>query len=133
MRQLLNLFVSFCLVVFVSGCSTIKDAKDSLDESTAHYYKADFDSLWQECIDVINDSELDLVYDNKEKGDVLAQRSISAFSWGENVFVNILKLHDSKVQVKVSSKRAFSGNLTAENWDRYIHSKLSEKYKKVEM
>lgn len=85
-----------------------------------------------ECIDIINQSELDLVYENREKGDVLAQRSISAFSWGENVFINVFKINESKTQVKISSKRTFSGNITAVSWDDFILSRLDGKYRIVD-
>jgi len=128
MKVLLRLVLPVVLMFFVSGCSTIKDARNSIENSRPHIYVASFDEVWLKCIDIINQSELDLVYQNREKGDVLAQRSISAFSWGENVFINVLKISESKTQVKISSKRAFSGNIAAVSWDEFIIAKLNTKY-----
>lgn len=132
MKLLLRLALPIVFILFVSGCSTIKDAKNSIGNSPSHIYAASFDDVWLRCIDIINQSELDLVYENRDKGDVLAQRSISAFSWGENVFINVFKISKYKTQVKISSKRTFSGNITAESWDEFILSRLGDKYQIVE-
>ncbi|MCZ4338167.1 MULTISPECIES: hypothetical protein [Gammaproteobacteria] len=94
-------------------------------------YKASLDELWDSTISIIDRSDLQLIYENKLQGDLLGQRPINAFSWGENVFINVISVTPSTSCIKVSSKKSVYFNVTAKNWKEYIYDKLDENFESV--
>lgn len=113
---------------FLIGCSTIKDAEQKLGTAEEHVYEQIFSALWLDVIDVIEESDLDLVYADRGNGNILAQAPISAFSWGGNVYIKISKISNARTMLKVSSVRASPTNITATNWEKYIVNKLDNVY-----
>jgi hypothetical protein len=79
---------------------------------------------------VITESKLDLVSKDKEDGKILAQKGMSAFSYGENVAVFVDAISESSSKVEVVSKRALQTNIVAKNWSNHILSGVEEKIKK---
>ncbi|TCV20954.1 hypothetical protein EDB71_1229 [Vibrio crassostreae] len=125
-------FLLFLLFISIaSGCSTVKDARNSLTSVEGRVYKASLDELWDSTISIIDRSDLQLIYENKLQGDLLGQRPINAFSWGENVFINVISVTPSTSCIKVSSKKSVYFNVTAKNWKEYIYDKLDENFESV--
>jgi predicted thioesterase len=58
----------------------------------------------------------------------LAQGSISAFSWGENVAIYVEDVAGKvKTRVEVVNKRALSVNITAADWESKILEELDKR------
>jgi hypothetical protein len=69
---------------------------------------------------------LEIASKNREEGYVLAQKGITAFSYGENVAVFVEKIDDQSTKVEVVSKKAMATNIFAWNWEKPILDRLSE-------
>lgn len=111
---------------FFMGCSTIKDAEHKLATTEEHIYHVEVAVIWDSVIDIVEKSDLDLVYTDRGNGNILAQAPISAFSWGENVYIKVHAISDVKAILKVSSVRASPTNITARDWEEYIVNELKQ-------
>jgi hypothetical protein len=127
-KSKLKLSLSLLVVLFVSGCSTMADSISSRGNGTIKVYDRAYDEVWEKAIEVVKDSNLDLVIDDQAKGMILAQRPISAFSYGENVaiFLDAVDTQD-KTKVEVVNKLALSTTIFATNWESKIFKQLDEK------
>lgn len=121
-----NIVLVVSTLLILIGCSTIKDAENKLVTAEEHIYDIDFPVIWSNVIDIVKKSDLDLVYADIENGNILAQAPISAFSWGENVYIKIFKVSKTVTILKVSSVRASPTNITAKNWETYIVGELDQ-------
>jgi hypothetical protein len=68
-----------------------------------------------------------MVADNKQEGYILAQRGMSAFSYGENVaiFVDPTNAND-RTRVEVVSKKSLATNIFATDWSKPILDKIGQ-------
>ena len=126
------LSVAFAVVIlsFTTACSTLADAQAGKGSGTTRIYDRPYDEVWVAVIDTIKSSDLALVSENKEKGIVLAQGAISAFSWGENVAVFVEDVGGkAKTRVEVLNKRALATNITAKDWETRILEVLDKRLK----
>ena len=122
-------FIVALSIFVLAGCSTLKDAQDAKGTGVQQTYNKPYDVVWAKTVEVVQESKLELVAKDKEGGSILAQKSMSAFSYGENVAVYVEKKSDSVTVVEVVSKRALATNITARNWSSYIHEELGKKLK----
>jgi urocanate hydratase len=60
---------------------------------------------------------------------ILAQRGITAFSYGENVAIFIEDYNGDQCRVEVVSKRAMETNVFAPDWSRSLFTYLDSKFK----
>lgn len=125
----MRLMVMATVMAFATGCATLKDASDAKGSGKTVTYNAPFDMTWDAVLQVVEESKLDLIAKDKEDGKILAQKGVSAFSYGENVAIFVEPKDDASTVVEVISKRALSTNLTARNWGGYIHEEISKKLK----
>jgi len=110
------------------GCATLADAKAAKGSGESRVYDKPLDIVWDATVEVIKASDLDLVSEDKKSGTILAQRSMTAFSWGENVAVFVQEADGkTSTRVEVVSKRTLATNITAANWGRIILGKLDDK------
>lgn len=109
-----------------SGCTTLQDAKSARGTGKSENYQHSYDKVWDASIEVVQQSNLDLVAQNKEQGEILAQKGMSAFSYGENVAVFVEAVSPSETKVEVVSKRALETNIVAKNWSNYFLTKIRE-------
>jgi hypothetical protein len=66
------------------------------------------------------------------EGYILAQRGITAFSYGENVAIFVESVNGvTRTRVEVVSKKAMATNVFAPDWSKEILDKLDEKLKKI--
>lgn len=111
-----------------TGCATLADAQSERGEGgagTIKTYQASFDSAWDAVKKAVEESELEVVTQNKEKGEILAQRSMTLFSYGENVAIYVNRTDKvTETQIEVISKRALAPNITAANWETRIFESL---------
>ena len=126
-RSIALLLVCF-LAVLSSGCSTLADAQASRGTGSSKIYDKPYDVVWDAVIQTVRSSGLALVSDNKEKGSILAQGSISAFSWGENVAIYVEDVGGKiRTRVEVVNKRALATNITAADWASRILEALDKR------
>ena len=113
-----------------SGCSTLVDAQAAKGTGTSRIYDKPYDTVWSAVIETVKASDLALVAENKEKGTILAQGAISAFSWGENVAVFVEDAGGkARTRVEVLNKRALAANITAKDWETRIFEALDRRLK----
>jgi hypothetical protein len=123
------------LTASIVGCSTIADARKSKGQGLAYVYEGTFDTVWNtipKAIQALGSGGPVIVGDNKQEGYILAQGSMSAVSYGENVAIFVEKVDDNKTRVEIVSKRALATNIVAANWATRIHKKLAEILKRVD-
>jgi hypothetical protein len=126
-RSIALLLVCF-LAVFSSGCSTLADAQAARGTGSSKIYDKPYDVVWSAVIETVRSSGLALVSDNKERGSILAQGSISAFSWGENVAIYVEDVGGKvRTRVEVVNKRALAANITAADWESRILEALNKR------
>ena len=129
LRLLVATLAAFTLS-FTSGCSTLADAQAAKGTGASRIYDKPFHEVWGATIDTIKESGLALVSENKEKGTILAQGAISAFSWGENVAVFVEEVDGkARTRVEVANRRAMATNITAKDWESRILGALDKRLK----
>lgn len=122
--SLITLIATF----FVSGCSTLADAQAAKGQGTSKVYNKDYETVWQATKEVVSSSGLALVAENKEKGTILAQRGMTAFSYGENVAIFVeAEKETNKTKVEIVNKKALAANITAANWETALIRALDKK------
>jgi hypothetical protein len=126
-RSIALLLVCF-LAMLSFGCSTLADAQAARGTGSSKIYDKPYDVVWSAVIETVRSSGLALVSDNKERGSVLAQGSISAFSWGENVAIYVEDVGGKvRTRVEVVNKRALATNITAADWESRILEALDKR------
>ena len=128
MKKLAALVLMFLAVTFNSGCATLADAQTAKGTGTSKIYDKPYDTVWNAVLETVRSSSLALVAENKEKGSILAQGAISAFSWGENVAIFVEDVGGKiKTRVEVVNKRAMATNITAADWETRILEALDKR------
>lgn len=117
--------ILLCISLF-SGCTTIQDAKSSRGSGKFETYAYDYNQVWEASVSVVEKSKLDLISQNKKDGEILAQKGMSAFSYGENVAVFLDQVSEKSTKVEVVSKRALQTTIVAKNWSNYILENIKE-------
>jgi len=117
------------LVGFSVGCvATLEDARAAKGSGMSRIYDKTYDAAWQVVIESVKASGLKLVSERKETGQILAQRAVTVFSWGENVAVFVEKAGTTTTRVEVVSKAALQGNVGAANWERRLFEDLDRRF-----
>ena len=130
MPRLLRLLVALLLAALArAACTTSRvDARDAKGSGTQHVYDQPFDTVWNALMKSIKSTRLELVLDNKEKGIILGQGKVGPFTEGENVAIFVDDVGaGAKTRVEVVSKRAYTLNLTARNWETKIFDDLDKR------
>ena len=128
MKRLIALIFMLLAVTFSSGCATLADAQAAKGAGTSKIYDKPYDVVWNAVLETVRSSGLALVAENKEKGSILAQGAISAFSWGENVAIFVEDVGGKiKTRVEVINKRAMATNITAADWETRIFEALDKR------
>ena len=117
-------FILVSLVGILSGCNTLADAQRAKGTGAFKVYDVAVDKVWNAMPDVIKNVGLAYVGENRQEGYVLAQRSITAFSWGEDVAIFIKSLDNQKTRVEIVSKKAMATNIFAPNWATKLFKEL---------
>ena len=129
MKNILT-FAALLLSLMVSGCATLADAKAAKGTGTARVYQKDYSEVWSAVVTAVSESGLDLVSESKDQGTILAQRGLSAFSYGENVAIFVERVDGGvRTRVEVVNKRALATNITAADWESDIVGRLDKKLK----
>jgi len=121
--------ISVLSILVLASCTTLKDAKEAKGTGVKQTYNKPYELVWDKTLEVVQESKLDLISKDKEAGNILAQKGMSAFSYGENVAIFLEKKGDSTTVVEVVSKRALATNITAKNWTSEVFKQLDKKLK----
>jgi hypothetical protein len=128
MKKYCSIFVIVFYMLTVGGCASLADARAAKGTGPFKVYQHDIDIVWAAIVNIINESDLDLITENKSKGEILAQRSMTVFSYGENVAIYIEIITDKEsTRVEINSTKALATNITAKSWDSYIFQELDNK------
>ena len=106
----------------LSGCTTLADARLAKGTGTKQTYDSSYNDTWDAVICSLNGRGLSIADENKPKGYILAQRGITAFSYGENIAVFLRKQAKERTEVEVVSKKAMETNIFAPDWSQDILS-----------
>lgn len=124
MSRCLWISLLFACIALLSGCSTMATSIAAKGSGTSRVYTASTEQVWAVLPGVVRASGLDYVNGDKQQGMALAQRSISAFSYGENVAIFVSPVQSpskaSQTRVEVVSKRTFAPNILATNWESVL-------------
>ena len=123
-KKILWFFISVSLVGVLSGCNTLADARMAKGTGVFKVYDVAVDKIWNALPDVIKSVGLAYVGENRQEGYILAQRSITAFSYGEDVAIFITSLGDQKTRVEIVSKKALATNIFAPDWSAKLFKTL---------
>jgi len=127
-KQACSSLLILFLTIYVSGCTTLADVKEARGTGIKGTYMASLDDIWNSVISYIDESDLDLVSEDKASGLILAQRGINLANYGDNVAIYIESLSEMKTMVEVIHKRAMETNIFGALWDQRIIKYLNEKY-----
>ena len=120
-------FMLFALVLN-SGCASLKDAQDARGTGAAKIYDKPYNTVWNAVLQSVNASGLDLVAEIRDKGTILAQGKVGAFTWGENVAIFVEQAGGTaRTRVEVVNRRSFGPNITAADWERRIFEELDKR------
>lgn len=127
-RKFLAVLLALASLSLASGCATLADAKAAKGTGPSREYAASLDKVWNTIPVVLKELELPLVSQNREEGTILAQRGITAFSYGENVAIFVESVGgNTRTRVEIVSKKAMATNIFAPEWSLEILDKLGEK------
>lgn len=88
-------------------------------------YEKPYDVVWEAIISSVKGSSLALVSENRSDGTILAQGSVGAFTWGENVAIYVEDAGGKvKTKVEIINKRAVATNITAADWEARLSSAI---------
>jgi uncharacterized protein YceK len=131
-KKILVVFIALAVTAFMSGCSTLADARSAKGTGPAREYSASVDEVWKAMPTVLAELSLPLVGDNKAEGYILAQRGMTVFSNGENVAIFVESVNGvTRTRVEVVSKKSMALNVFAPDWSKEILDKLGERLKKI--
>ena len=81
-------------------------------------------------VSAVESSKLDLVSAAEDSGLILAQRGMSALSYGENVAIFVDVESENTCKVEVVSKRSLETNVFAPDWSATILNSVTLQLKK---
>lgn len=119
-----GLIGAVAIALAVSGCTTLADARLAEGSGTKKTFNAGYEQVWDATLKSVKSVGLEVASEDKSKGQIMAQGGVSAFSWGENVAVFVLKKDSNATEVEVVSKRALATNVTASDWSDDILEKI---------
>lgn len=124
-RKLITATILSATVVFSVGCSTLADARKAEGEGIKKTYQATFNQTWDASLAALSKLNLGVASENQQQGYILAQRGISAFSYGENIALFVKKQTDTSCTVEVVSKKVIATNVFATDWTEDIHREIA--------
>ena len=117
-------------LLFAAGCTTLGDARKAEGEGVKRTYQATFKQTWDASLASLTRLKLSIASENQEKGYILAQRGMSAFSYGENIALFVKRQNDAACTVEVVSKKAMATNIFAPDWSEDINKEIAMRLRK---
>jgi uncharacterized lipoprotein len=130
MANFFKLGLAALSIALVSGCSTLADARKAEGEGVKRTYQAPFKKTWDVSLTALSKLKLEVASENQQQGYILAQRGMTAFSYGENIALFLKKQNENATTVEVVSKKSMSTNIFAPDWTEDIHREITLQLKK---
>ena len=115
-------------ILLVSGCTTMADSIAAKGTGPHKIYDRPKPEVWPVVIEAVNSVGLELVTANESSSMVLAQRGITAFSYGENVAIFVEDYSNQQCRVEVVSKKSMETNVIAPDWSKSIFEYLDSRF-----
>ena len=122
--QINRVVILLLTVLVISGCNTLASAINAKGTGPYRVYERSYDKVWDTVGETVSTVGLDVVTADKDKGMLLAQRSASFFSYGENVAIFVEKIGRGRVRVEINSKKQMETNVFAPDWSDRLFSYL---------
>ena len=130
MKKILFLAAALVSTALVTGCANMSDAAAARGQGVAHVYDQPFDTVWDALDASVKETDLTIVSEDKASGTLLAKRSMTAFSWGENVAIFVDRVTGKvSTRVEIVNKRTLATNVTAPDWDKTLFKALDARLK----
>ncbi len=129
--RILLLAAATLVALLHTGCTTLADAQKGRGTGTTVAYAASFDEIWAALPAAITQAGLEYISADSEARSVLAQRGMTAFSYGENVAIFVKSAGPARQDVEVVSKRAMATNVFAPDWAKPIFVELDKKFSRA--
>ena len=117
---MINKSIFLTLTLLLAGCTTLADARLAKGTGSKQTYSNGYDNTWNAAICSLNRNGLSIASENKSEKTILAQRGITAFSYGENIAVFVEPVSKKETSVEVVSKKAMQTNIFAPDWSKNI-------------
>ncbi|MBI4388845.1 MAG: hypothetical protein HY580_01580 [Nitrospinae bacterium] len=111
-------------VLFGQGCATSYTWVRDQGEGSFRDYQAPFEVVWEAIPIVVKELGPAIVDENRKKGYFLAEGEQSAFSYGQKITIYVKKIDRANTRVAVVSKREWTSDLIARNWEKPILDSL---------
>lgn len=130
MKKFLLLAATLLSLALTTGCASMADATAARGTGTTRVYDQPFDKVWDALGASVRETDLVIVSEDKATGTLLAKRSMTAFSYGENVAIFVDRVTGKvSTRVEIVNKRVLATNITAPDWDVRLFKALDERLK----
>jgi len=130
MKKFLLLAATLLSLSLATGCASMADATAARGTGTSHVYDQPFDKVWDALDASVRETDLTIVSEDKAAGTLLAKRSMTAFSYGENVAIFVDRVTGKvSTRVEIVNKRVLATNVTAPDWDVRLFKALDARLK----
>ena len=127
MQFILRTFTILSLVLFLNGFVTITDSISAKSAEQFKVYEKSYETVWNAVVDVVKASELQMVSENCESGQIVAREKVDALSYGDDVNIFVKKLESearTKVEIVTGEAATF---VSSQNRGTYILERLDAK------
>ncbi len=130
MKKFLLLASALVALLAATGCASMADATAARGTGVAHVYDQPYDKVWDALDASVHETDLTIVSEDKATGTLLAKRSMTAFSYGENVAIFVDRVTGKvSTRVEIVNKRVLATNITAPDWDVRLFKALDARLK----
>ena len=120
------------VMLLQSGCATVKDAEAKRGSGRVEVYDIPREKVWNSMLEVLGTTSLDIVSKDESKGEILARRKLTWFSFGENVAIYVEPANDNaSTRVEVINVPRVESNTNYLDWETRIFTKLDRALKET--
>jgi hypothetical protein len=119
-------FVLASMLGASSGCGTLSSAQQAKGTGVRRTYDATADQVWNAGLHALSELRIRIASSSRPDGYILAEASMSGWSWGEKIAIFVQEISPSRTEVEVVSKRALATNVTARDWENPVLDKIED-------
>jgi len=120
------------VMLLQSGCATVKDAEAKRGSGRVEVYDLPKERVWNSMLEVLGTTSLKIVSTDESKGEILAKRKLTWFSFGENVAIYVEPTNDNaSTRVEVINVPRVESNTNYLDWETRIFTKLDRALKET--
>ena len=120
------------VMLLQSGCATVKDAEAKRGSGRVEVYDLPKERVWNSMLEVLGTTSLKIVSTDESKGEILAKRKLTWFSFGENVAIYVEPTNDNaSTRVEVINVPRVESNTNYLDWETRIFTKLNRALKET--